>query len=146
MIDLSFKYGLVKQRGAQKVKQIRGCMSGKEEDRVAALEEWMRAIKAKHTSGRKISCKSCTHPTHEPGQCPGKKVFFFFFFFSCGQTRHFKVSPVCSTHRRKQAKIYQVELREHMQLLRTKTVKQTTIKLESYRTSERRCLALSRSL
>ena len=39
MIDLSFKYGLVKQRGAQKVKQIRGCMSGKEEDRVAALEE-----------------------------------------------------------------------------------------------------------
>ena len=81
MIDLSFKYGLVKQRGAQKVKQIRGCMSGKEEDRVAALEEWMRAIKAKHTSGRKISCKSCTHPTHEPGQCPGKKVKFFFFFF-----------------------------------------------------------------
>ena len=56
-------------------------MSGKEEDRVAALEERMRAIKAKHTSGRKISCKSCTHPTHEPGQCPGKKVKFFFFFF-----------------------------------------------------------------
>ena len=142
MIDLSFKYGLVMQWGAQKVKQIRGCMSGKEEDHVVALEEWMRAIKAKHTSGRKIACKSCTHPTHEPGQCPGKKVFFF---FSCRQTRHFKVSPVCSTHRRKQAKIYKVELREHM-LLRTKTVKQTTIKLESYRTSERRCLARSRSL
>lgn len=146
MIDLSFKYGLVMQQGAQKVKQIRGCMSGKEEDHVAALEEWMRAIKAKHTSGRKIACKSCTHPTHEPRQCPGKKVKKVFFFFSCGQTRHFKVSPVCSTHRRKQAKIYKVELREHMQLLRTKTVKQTTIKLESYRTSERRCLALSRSL
>lgn len=39
MIDLSFKYGLVMQQGAQKVKQIRGCMSGKEEDHVAALEE-----------------------------------------------------------------------------------------------------------
>ena len=48
-------------------------------------------------SSRKISCWTCTHPTHEQRKCPGKKVICF----SCGQTGHFKGSLVCSAQFKK---------------------------------------------
>ena len=67
------------------MEQIRGRMSDKEEDHVAPLEEQVRALKGKDRPGRRISCRRCTHPTHEQGECLGKKVICF----SCGQTGHF---------------------------------------------------------
>ena len=107
------------EQGAQKVEQIRRHMSGKEEDRVAAFQEQVRALKAKDRSGRKISCRTFTCPTCEQGKCQGKKVICL----PCEQTGHFKVAPACSTHFKNKTKSYQVELRGHAQLLRTQTVK-----------------------
>lgn len=49
--DLSFddmvRCGLVMEQGAQRVEQIKGCMSGKDEDRVTAQEEQVTALNAK---------------------------------------------------------------------------------------------------
>ena len=85
------------EQGERKVKQIRGRMSGIEEDRVAALEKQGRALKAKDRSGRRITCRTCTQPTHEQGKCPGKQVIWFLR----EQTGHFKGLPTCSTHFKK---------------------------------------------
>ena len=85
------------EQGERKVKQIRGRMSGIEEDRVAALEKQGRALKAKDRTGRRVTCRTCTQPTHEQGKCPGKQVIWFLR----EQTGHFKGLPTCSTHFKK---------------------------------------------
>ena len=129
--DLSFDdtvtYGLEMEQGARKVKQIRGRMSGIEEDRVAILEKQRRALKAKDRSGRRVSCRTCTQPTHEQGKCPGKQVIWF----SREQTGHFKGLPTCSTHfKKKTNKNLQGTAERTLETQIVKqTVKQTMIKL-----------------
>ena len=45
--DDTVQYGLAMEQGARKVEQTRGCMSGKKENCIAALEEQVRALNAK---------------------------------------------------------------------------------------------------
>ena len=45
--DDMVRCGLVMEQGARRVEQIKGCMSGKDEDRVTAREEQVRALNAK---------------------------------------------------------------------------------------------------
>ena len=102
--DLNFedtvKYGLSIEQGARKVDEIRGSTSRKEDERVAALEEQVRALQAKRTPRSKISCSTCTRPTHAEGQCPGKKVECY----SCGRTGHFIGSAACQSKKKKSKK------------------------------------------
>jgi len=103
--DLSFddsvKYGLAIEQGARKVAEIRGSTSRKEDERVAGLEEHVRALQVKRNKFRnKTKCATCTQPTHAQGQCPGKNVVCF----SCEKTGHFKGSPACQNKHNKKGK------------------------------------------
>ena len=86
--DITVKYGVAMEQGAQKVEQISSHMSGKEEDCVPALEEQARPLKGKNRLGRRISCRTWTWPINEQEKCPGKNVIYF----SCAQTGHCEVS------------------------------------------------------
>ena len=66
-------------------------------ERVAALEEIVRALQARNKSSSNPSCRTSTRPTHEKGKCPGKKVDCY----ACGQTDHFKGSAACEAQRQK---------------------------------------------
>ena len=92
-LDDTIKYGLSLEQGARKVEVIRGSSSRKENERVAALEEKVRALQAKGKP-RKKTCQTCTRPTHAEGKCPGKSGMLQLW-------GHFKGSPACQNLKRK---------------------------------------------
>ena len=95
--DDTVKYGLAMEQGAWKVDQIRNQARRKEEERVAALEEQVRALQAKEKSTRKLVCRTYTRPTHEEGKCHDKKVECY----ACAQMGHFKGSSACNITEKK---------------------------------------------
>ena len=101
--DDTIKYGLAIEQGARKVEEIRGSTSRKEEERVAALEEQVRALQTRRKPKKKTKCFTCTRPSHAPGQCPGKTVDCY----SCGKRGHFKGSPACQKKNSKNGKNHQ---------------------------------------
>ena len=67
------KMGVAMEQGTKKVDRMN--KQGKE-DRVAQLEEKVRALQAGSGGGKvrppgTSSCNSCTRNTHPPGKCPG---------------------------------------------------------------------------
>ena len=43
-------------------------------DRIAALEEQVRALSVKNKVDKDVKCKTCTRPFHAPGKCKGVEV------------------------------------------------------------------------
>ena len=58
---------------------------------MARLEEQVRRLQSSKSSGAR-TCQTCTRPTHEKGECPGKKMECF----ACGLVGHFRGSAVCN--------------------------------------------------
>ena len=99
--DLSYddtvKYGLALEQSKKKIETINAARGERQEnDRVAKLEEEVRALKALGKPGGKqgseSSCGTCTRPTHGAGKCPAKEKECF----ACGKSGHFQYSKVCS--------------------------------------------------
>ena len=121
--DLSFddmvSCGLVMEQGAWKVEQIEGCMSGKDEDRVTAQEEQVRALKREGPVEKYLV--EHVHIQHmNNGNVQVRKLFVFYVDKQGISKVHWYVQL---SLKRKQPKIYQVELRGQVQLLRTQAVK-----------------------
>ena len=103
--DDTVRFGLAMEQGAKKVEEInKGAAKKDDPDRVAALEEQVRALTAKskvktgsfNGSGRKklnsfLICKTCTRPTHGEGKCPGLNIECY----DCKKKGHFKGSEAC---------------------------------------------------
>ena len=65
----------------------------REKDRIAALEEQVRALSNRKKEEERVEsdCKTCSRPTHEVGKCKGRKVKCY----ACGKMGHFKGSAAC---------------------------------------------------
>jgi hypothetical protein len=119
--DLSYedtiKYGLAFKQDEKKVDQLRSKKEAvrKEDERVAALEEQVRALQVnqkprRRSSGgaggsegsgslggsrrdqKSSSCQTCTRPWHK-GSCPGLKVECY----KCYKSGHFSGAPICKS-------------------------------------------------
>ena len=78
--DKTIKYGLPLEQSRFKTNNINASRGERTDvDRVARLEGQLRTLKAGCSSTTNLGqrCKICTHQTHGPGMCPGKKVDCF---------------------------------------------------------------------
>lgn len=75
-MDKTIKMGLPLEQSKKKVESMN---SGKErksyekDDRIAKLEEKVRALSAGGSTGQS-KCDTCTRPFHEEGRCPARKA------------------------------------------------------------------------
>ena len=108
------KLGIASEQAGKNATRLNGkrYSTGEGDERIAALEEQVRALKDKSTVVKDSKCKSCTRPFHAPGKCKGVEVECF----DCGKMGHFRGAEMCkkpkSSKQRKREKVRSVQQKD----------------------------------
>ena len=93
--NLSFediiKHGVAMEQGEKKVSRVNKEGVDKTDDRVAQLEEQVRALQTGRGSKEGKKCKTCTYKEHRTGKCPGLKLECH----DCKKLGHMRGAEIC---------------------------------------------------
>ena len=98
------KIGIASEQAGKAADRLNGRPVEQSGDRIAALEEQVRALKSVGKEKVEANCKTCTRPTHGVGLCNGLKVKCY----DCGKKGHFKGASACKKPKQKPKPVRQV--------------------------------------
>ena len=97
-LEQVIKLGIASEQANKNASRINSHKQEAGGDRISALEEQVRALKAAKGGSSKVDkdCTTCTRPFHAPGKCKGLEVECF----DCKKTGHFRGSKACKKPRK----------------------------------------------
>ena len=92
-LEQVIKLGIASEQAGKNATRLNGrkYSTDGEGDRIAALEEQVRALSIKNKEVKDSKCKTCTRPFHAPGKCKGRDVECY----DCGKMGHFRGAEIC---------------------------------------------------